>query len=132
MKEQLQALQEKAIAQIQGAANLQELQDIRVTYLGKKGEVTSLLKGLGKLSPEERPAMGALVNTVRVALEEALDEVQQQMESAVLAAKLEQETIDITLPGRPVRKGHLHPLTKINEEIEQFFCVYGLCCRRRS
>ena len=83
MKEQLQALQEKAIAQIQGAANLQELQDIRVTYLGKKGEVTSLLKGLGKLSPEERPAMGALVNTVRVALEEALDEVQQQLESAV-------------------------------------------------
>ena len=125
MKEQLQALQEKAIAQIQGAANLQELQDIRVTYLGKKGEVTSLLKGLGKLSPEERPAMGALVNTVRVALEEALDEVQQQMESAVLAAKLEQETIDITLPGRPVRKGHLHPLTKINEEIEQFFVSMG-------
>ena len=125
MKEQLQALQEKAIAQIQGAANLQELQDIRVTYLGKKGEVTSLLKGLGKLSPEERPAMGALVNTVRVALEEALDAVQQQMEAAVLTAKLEQETIDITLPGRPVRKGHLHPLTQINEEIEQFFVSMG-------
>ena len=125
MKEQLQALQEKAIAQIQRAANLQELQDIRVTYLGKKGEVTSLLKGLGKLSPEERPAMGALVNTVRVALEEALDGVQQQMEASVLAAKLEQETIDITLPGRPVRKGHLHPLTQINEEIEQFFVSMG-------
>lgn len=125
MKEQLEALQAAALAKIHAATTLQGLQDIRVTYLGKKGEVTALLKGLGKLSPEERPVMGAMVNTVRVALEEALETVQTRLEQAVLAAKLAGETIDITLPGRPVRAGHLHPLTQINEAIESFFVSMG-------
>lgn len=125
MEAQLQQLKETALAAIQAAGDLQALQDVRVAYLGKKGEVTALLKGLGKLSPEERPKMGALVNTVRESLEEAIATAQAALETARLAKKLEEEKIDITLPGREPKVGHLHPLTKVNEMIEEFFMKMG-------
>lgn len=125
MKEQLDALQAEALAKISGCTSLQELQDVRVAYLGKKGAVTALLKGLGKLDKEERPKMGAMVNTVREALEAELSHVQAGLEAKALQARLDSERIDITLPGRTRRQGHLHPLTKVNEMIESFFMKMG-------
>uniref|UniRef100_UPI00402A9EE0 phenylalanine--tRNA ligase subunit alpha n=1 Tax=Veillonella magna TaxID=464322 RepID=UPI00402A9EE0 len=101
------------------------LQDVRVAYLGKKGAVTALLKGLGKLDKEERPKMGAMVNTLREALEAELSNVQVGLEAKALQARLDSERIDITLPGRTRRQGHLHPLTKVNEMIESFFMKMG-------
>ena len=125
MEQELQRLKAEALEAIKGAADQQALQDIRVKYLGKKGEVTALLKGLGKLSPEERPKAGALVNAVREALEAELEAVKTRMETEELNARLEQERIDITLPGRAVKSGHIHPLTKVNEMIEDFFMKMG-------
>ena len=125
MEELLKSLKAQAAELIQKATDLQALQDARVKYLGKKGEVTALLKGLGKLSAEERPRMGALVNTVRQELEAMIDDVQAKLEAEVLAAKLGAEEIDITLPGRATRQGHVHPLTVVNDEIERFFMKMG-------
>ncbi|MDU6903620.1 MAG: phenylalanine--tRNA ligase subunit alpha, partial [Veillonella sp.] len=125
MEQELQRIKAEALDAIKGAANQQALQDIRVKYLGKKGEVTALLKGLGKLSPEERPKAGALVNAVREALEAEIDTVKARMETAELNARLEKERIDITLPGRAQKAGHIHPLTKVNEMIEDFFMKMG-------
>ena len=125
MEQELQRIKEVALAAIKSANDAQALQDVRVKYLGKKGEVTALLKGLGKLSPEERPKMGALVNEVRQALEAELDALKASMETAALNARLEEEKTDITLPGRAPKTGHIHPLTTVNEMIEEFFMKMG-------
>lgn len=126
MEEKLKALQAEAMQQIDEAAHsMQALQDVRVKYLGKKGEVTALLKGLGKLSPEERPKMGALVNKVREALEGYIEETKAKIEAREMEERLAAEAVDITLPGRNLRQGHLHPLTQVNELIESFFMKMG-------
>lgn len=125
MEQELQRIKEEALSSIKSASDEQALQDVRVKYLGKKGEVTALLKGLGKLSPEERPKMGALVNAVRQALEEEIDALKTSMEVAAMNARLEEEKIDITLPGRAPKTGHIHPLTTVNEMIEDFFMKMG-------
>ena len=125
MEQELQRIKEEALSAIKSASDEQALQDVRVKYLGKKGEVTALLKGLGKLSPEERPKMGALVNAVRQALEEEIDVLKTSMEVAAMNARLEEEKIDITLSGRAPKTGHIHPLTTVNEMIEDFFMKMG-------
>ena len=125
MEQELQRIKEEALSAIKSASDEQALQDVRVKYLGKKGEVTALLKGLGKLSPEERPKMGALVNAVRQALEEEIDALKTSMEVAAMNARLEEEKIDITLPGRAPKTGHIHPLITVNEMIEDFFMKMG-------
>lgn len=125
MEQELQRIKEEALSAIKSASDEKALQDVRVKYLGKKGEVTALLKGLGKLSPEERPKMGALVNAVRQALEEEIDALKTSMEVAAMNARLEEEKIDITLPGRAPKTGHIHPLTTVNEMIEDFFMKMG-------
>ena len=125
MEQELQRIKEEALFAIKSASDEQALQDVRVKYLGKKGQVTALLKGLGKLSPEERPKMGALVNAVRQALEEEIDALKTSMEVAAMNARLEEEKIDITLPGRAPKTGHIHPLTTVNEMIEDFFMKMG-------
>ena len=125
MEQELQRIKEVALTAIKAATNQQALQDVRVKYLGKKGEVTALLKGLGKLSPEERPKMGALMNAVRETLEAELDKIKSSMETAAMNARLEEEKIDITLPGRAPKTGHIHPLTTVNEMIEDFFMKMG-------
>lgn len=126
MEEKLKALQAIAMQQIDEAAHsMQALQDVRVKYLGKKGEVTALLKGLGKLAPEERPKMGALVNVVREALEKYIEETKAKIEAREMEERLAAEAVDITLPGRSLRQGHLHPLTQVNEMIESFFMKMG-------
>lgn len=125
MEEQLKVLEQECSLKIYEATSLQELQEVRVAYLGKKGAVTSLLKGLGKLSPEERPKVGAMVNELRNVLEEKLGEKQAAFEAKALEDKLNKEKIDITLPGRVVKVGHHHPLTKVNKLIENFFLKMG-------
>ncbi len=118
----LLAAGEEAVMQ---ATSTQELDDVRVQYLGKKGELTALLKGLGKLSPEERPQAGAKINEAKQALQVKINERKDTLEVAALEAKLAAETIDVTLPGRGQELGGLHPVTKTMERIEEFFASIG-------
>lgn len=119
--ENLEALAAEAAAKISAAQDGRALEQLRVDYLGKKGHITALLKGLGKLSAEERPAAGAEINRVKQALAEQIGERKAKMEEAAVAAKLAAETIDVSLPGRGQQLGGLHPVTKTIERISQFF-----------
>ncbi|NGY78602.1 phenylalanine--tRNA ligase subunit alpha [Bacillus megaterium] len=125
MKERLQELQQEAIAKVETASALKELNDVRVAYLGKKGPITEVLRGMGKLSAEERPVMGALANEVREAIASKIEEKQTALEAAEVERKLASETIDVTLPGRPVKAGTHHPLTSVVEEVEDLFLGMG-------
>ncbi|HWK24809.1 MAG TPA: phenylalanine--tRNA ligase subunit alpha [Ureibacillus sp.] len=125
MEEQLKQLEQEALEKLQAASNLKELNDVRVAYLGKKGPITDLLKGMGKLSPEERPKMGALVNAVRENVTAQLEERVAVLEEQAIQEQLEKESIDVTLPGRKVRQGNRHPLTRVIEEIEDLFVSMG-------
>jgi phenylalanyl-tRNA synthetase alpha chain len=125
MEQRLVELQQEALEGIKKATDLKEINDIRVSYLGKKGPITEVLKGMGKLSAEERPKMGALANEVRDAIAQAIEEKQSILEEEAVAKKLASETIDVTLPGRQVKTGNHHPLTRIIEEIEDLFIGMG-------
>ena len=125
MEQQLKQLEQEALAKIEAASNVKELNDVRVAYLGKKGPITDLLKGMGKLSAEERPKMGALVNTVRENLTEVLTAKMAALEEAAIQQQLEKESIDVTLPGARVAIGNRHPLTRVIEEIEDLFIGMG-------
>ncbi|MFT4415103.1 phenylalanine--tRNA ligase subunit alpha [Fredinandcohnia humi] len=125
MQERLNELQAEALAKVEAATNLKELNDIRVAYLGKKGPITEVLRGMGKLSAEERPKMGALVNEVREQITEKLTTKQDILEKEEVEKKLASETIDVTLPGRSVKVGGHHPLTAVIEEIEDLFLGMG-------
>lgn len=125
MEQQLKQLEQEALAKIEAASNLKELNDVRVAYLGKKGPITDLLKGMGKLSAEERPKMGALVNTVRENLTNVLSAKSTALEEAAIQEQLEKESIDVTLPGAKVAVGNRHPLTRVIEEIEDLFLGMG-------
>ncbi len=120
--ETLLAAGKEAVAQ---AASTQDLDQVRVQYLGKKGELTALLKGLGKLSAEERPKAGALINEAKEALQDAINLRKTGLESAALEAKLAAETVDVTLPGRGQNLGGLHPITRTLQRIEAFFAGIG-------
>ncbi len=125
MEARLKELKQKALELIEEAKELKGLNDVRVAYLGKKGPITEVLRGMGKLSAEERPRMGALVNEVREAIQTRLDDKISNLEKAVIEAKLATETIDVTLPGRPVETGCHHPLTAVVEQIEDVFIGMG-------
>ena len=125
MEQQLKQLEQEALAKIEAASNVKELNDVRVAYLGKKGPITDLLKGMGKLSAEERPKMGALVNTVRENLTDVLTAKSTALEEAAIQEQLEKESIDVTLPGARVAIGNRHPLTRVIEEIEDLFVGMG-------
>jgi phenylalanyl-tRNA synthetase alpha chain len=125
MQDRLKELQAEAIGLIDAASDLKQLNDVRVSYLGKKGPITEVLRGMGKLSEEERPKMGALVNEVREVITSKIEEKQAALEAAVINAKLASEKIDVTLPGRPVREANHHPLTRVIEEIEDLFIGMG-------
>lgn len=125
MAEQLTQLKQEALDRIQAATNTKELNDVRVAYLGKKGPITDLLKGMGKLPAEERPKMGALVNEVRGEVQEVLEARMVELEEKAVEAQLAQETIDVTLPGRTIKVGNAHPLTRVTEEIENLFIGMG-------
>lgn len=125
MEQQLKQLEQEALAKLQAASNLKELNEVRVAYLGKKGPITDLLKGMGKLTPEERPKMGALVNTVRETVTAELEKKAAILEEQAILEQLEKESVDVTLPGRKVRIGNRHPLTRVVEEIEDLFLSMG-------
>ncbi|MDG5786941.1 phenylalanine--tRNA ligase subunit alpha [Evansella sp. AB-P1] len=125
MLDRLQELKDEAITKVKEAGSLNELRDIRVTYLGKKGPITEVLKGMGKLPAEERPKVGQMANEVREAVASLIAERETRLEEEALTAKLQKESIDITLPGRPVNKGSRHPLTSVIETIEDIFIGMG-------
>lgn len=117
----LDAIQSEALSQITAAGDSQTLEQLRVEYLGKKGRLTSLLKGLGGLSAEERPKAGALINEVKQSLQTLINDRKEALEQGALAAQLAAESVDVSLPGRRVDVGGLHPITRTIERIEGFF-----------
>jgi len=123
--ENLEQLVQRAIDAVAGADTVAILDQVRVDYLGKKGEITQLLKGLGKLDASERPAAGAKINDAKEQVLEKLLAKKEVLENAVLGAKLLSEAIDVTLPGRGSDLGGLHPVTKTMRRIEQFFSKAG-------
>lgn len=114
-----------ALSAVASAGDASALDDVRVKYLGKKGELTGLLKGLGKLSPEERPAAGAEINSAKEALQEAISARKADLDNAAIDAQLASETIDVSLPGRNNDIGALHPVTQTLRRMEDFFIGVG-------
>ncbi|GAB7026512.1 phenylalanine--tRNA ligase subunit alpha [Geotalea toluenoxydans] len=125
MREKLEALLSAATAELGHVATEDSLQDLRVKYLGKKGELTAVMKGLGSLSSEERPLIGQIVNKVKTELETRIDAAALQIREAGKAEKLRSERVDVTLPGRRLPVGTRHPITLITEEISDIFAGLG-------
>ncbi|MCR4797299.1 MAG: phenylalanine--tRNA ligase subunit alpha [Lachnospiraceae bacterium] len=125
MKDKLLEIQKKAFSEIENAAELSVLNDVRVAILGKKGEMTAILKGMKDVSPEERPKVGAMVNEAREAIEAKLLEAKQKLEAKEMELKLATETIDVTLPAKKNKIGHRHPNTIALEEVEKIFVGMG-------
>lgn len=125
MKEQIEEIRVKSKEEINNVTNLRELDEVRVKYLGKKGELTGVLRGMGALSPEKRPAIGSLVNTVRDELDNLIKQREEEFKQEELKEKLEKERIDVTLPGTKVKRGSKHPLNRIIEEVEDLFVSMG-------
>ena len=126
MKELLNKIVCQALDDVAKCADSKSLTDIRVKFLGKNGEMTSVTKGMGKLSPEERPAMGKLVNEAREKIENAIAEKDKKIKDEELALKLSAEAVDVTLPSKPTREvGSVHPLTRIKNEIIDIFKGFG-------
>ena len=125
MREQLLAIKEQALAELAEVSSLDALKDLRVKYLGKKGPMTEILRGMGKLSAEERPKIGQIVNEIKNLLEEEINAKTTVLEQKALADKLANEKVDITLPGRQPREGHLHPVTLTMREIKKIFMRMG-------
>ncbi|WP_374048470.1 phenylalanine--tRNA ligase subunit alpha [uncultured Megasphaera sp.] len=125
MKEKIDAIKAAVSEQLDKSEALQDIQDIRVKYLGKKGELTALMKELGKLSKEERPQVGQMVNTARSLIEDALQQRMAELKQQALQKKIESEKIDITLPGRKPLMGHEHILHQTAREMEEAFMRMG-------
>ena len=125
MKEQLESIRDRVLQELGHTGDLQELEKIRVNYLGKKGELTAILKQMGGLSPEERPVIGQLANQVREQIEEGIQSRADTLKQQALARQLAAETIDVTLPGKPCRRGAKHPLSIVLDEIQEIFIGMG-------
>ena len=125
MKEQLANIRTQALEAFEQARDSAALDALRVQYLGKKGELTAVLKQMGKLSAQERPAMGQLANEVRAALESAIESAGKKLEAAALEARLKAETVDVTIPGQNVTIGHKHPMYLALDEIKDIFVGMG-------
>ena len=125
MKEQIEQIKVNALKEIEQAKDLKELNEANVKYLGKKGELTAVLRGMGALSAEERPVIGSLVNVVRDELEKAISEKEEKFKAEEMEAKLVKEKIDITLPANKIKRGSKHPLNRIIEEVEDIFVGMG-------
>ena len=125
MNEMLQNIKERAIKEIVESTSTVKLDEVRVKYFGKKGEVTSVLKNMANVSAEERPIIGQLANDVRVAIENELKNKESLLKEEELTQKLKLESIDITIPGNTVEMGHRHPLTQVIDEIKDIFIGLG-------
>ena len=125
MKERLQEIKEKALEQINSTDSLEKLNEVRVAFLGKKGELTEVLKGMKDVSPEERPAVGQIVNDTRKSIEEVLENAKKNLATKLREAQLKSEVIDVTLPAKKNNVGHSHPDTLALEEVERIFVGMG-------
>jgi phenylalanyl-tRNA synthetase alpha chain len=125
LQEKLMELRKKALENVKSAEDLKNLQDLRVRFLGKKGPITEILKGMGKLSKEERPIIGRLANEVRNVIGNAVDTKKAELEHKLLEKELENEKIDVTLPGRKIRTGSHHLLASVIREVEDLFIGLG-------
>ena len=125
MKEMLQKLREASVDAILQADDITALENLRVKYLGKKGELTAILKQMGRLSAEERPAMGQLANQVRAELETALEQRREALNARMLEMRLKAETLDVTMPGKAPELGHQHPMYIVLDEIKDIFVGMG-------
>ncbi len=125
VQEQVKQIKESALKEMQAVNSLQELDAVRVKYLGKKGELTQILRGMGSVSAEERPVIGGLVNEARDAIETAIQERNAYLKEAERNAKLVTETIDVTMPGRKQEVGSYHPITQIIQEVKDIFIGMG-------
>ena len=125
MKERLQNIKNEALKAIEAADMPEKLNDVRVRFLGKKGELTAVLKGMKDVAAEERPKVGQMVNETRAAIESVLEESKKKMERAIREEKMKQEVIDVTLPSKKNMVGHRHPNTIALEEVERIFVGMG-------
>ena len=125
MKEKLQRIQEEAAKRIQESDSLDKLNDVRVAFLGKKGELTAVLKGMKEVAAEDRPKVGQWVNETRAQIEKHLEDTKVKLEAAVMEEKLKTEVIDVTLPAKKMEIGHRHPNTIALEEVERIFIGMG-------
>ena len=125
MKDKLQEITKRAMEQIEAADEMSALNDVRVAILGKKGELTAVLKSMKDVKPEDRPAVGQLVNETRSAIEEKLAEAKERLEGAEMEMRLKSEVIDVTLPAKKAKIGHLHPNTNVLQEVEDIFVGMG-------
>ena len=125
MKQQLESIRQGAMGALEKAATPAELEELRVKLLGKKGELTAVLKQMGKLSPEERPVMGQMANAVRASIEEKLEARKAEIHAAVLEAKLAAEAVDVTIPGDTFAVGHQHPMNQVLQQIKDIFVGLG-------
>ena len=125
MKEQIEQIKVNALKEIEQAKDLKELNEVNVKYLGKKGERTAVLRGMGALSAEERPVIGSLVNVVRDEIQSELNNKEEKFKAEEMEEKLAKEKIDITLPANKIKRGSKHPLNRIIEEVEDIFVGMG-------
>ena len=125
MRDKLQEITKKAMEQIEAAQEMTALNDVRVAILGKKGELTAVLKSMKDVKPEERPMVGQLVNEARNAIEEKLNEAKTKLEEADMKMRLKSEVIDVTLPAKKAKIGHSHPNVSVLEEVENIFIGMG-------
>ena len=125
MKERIQKIRETALAQIEEAQNLEAINEVRANVLGKKGELTAVLKGMKDVAPEDRPKVGQWVNESREAIEKILEEKVKKFEAEALKRKYESEKIDVTMPAVKEEKGNLHPVTQVKNQLIDIFASMG-------
>lgn len=125
MREELERIKQQALQAMHAAQDIAALDAVRVRVLGKKGELTAVLKQMGKLSAEERPVMGQLANTVRAELEAELETRKAELEANALEARLAAEAVDVTIPGKEISMGHQHPMNKVLQEVKEIFIGMG-------
>ena len=125
MKELMQKLRENSLQELQTCDSVEVLETLRVKYLGKKGELTGILRQMGKLSAEERPVMGQLANQLRAEIEQALDQRKAELAEKLMELKLQSEAVDVTLPGVEQKAGHKHPMYNVLDQIKDIFIGMG-------
>ena len=125
MKEKLAQIREKALAQIKSTDSLDKLNEVRISFLGKKGELTEVLKGMKDVAPEDRPQVGQIVNDTRAAIEEVLENAKKEISSKMRELQMKAEVIDVTLPAKKNNVGHCHPNTLALKEVKKIFMGMG-------
>ncbi len=125
MKQKLEEIKKAALGALENAVDMDALEEARIKFLGKKGELTAVLKGMGALAPEERPQIGALANEIRGTIENYIDTKKSELAAKMEEIKLASEVIDVTMPGKAQKKGDIHPLTKVMNNIKDTFIGMG-------